>query len=103
MTLTELKYIVALARERHFGRAAQASFVRQPTLRVAVKKLEDELQVALFERGTAEVIPTPIGERVVARAERILEETEEIRSLARTARDPLAEPLRLGAIFTVGP
>lgn len=103
MTLSELRYIVALARERHFGRAARASFVSQPTLSVAVKKLEEELEVTLFERGTAEVVPTPMGERIVARAERVLEETEEIRSLARAAQDPLAEPLRLGAIYTVGP
>jgi len=103
MTLSELRYIVALARECHFGRAARASFVSQPTLSVAVKKLEDELEVTLFERGTSEVVPTPMGERIVARAERVLEEIEEIRSLARTAQDPLAEPLRLGAIYTVGP
>jgi len=103
MTLSELRYIVALARHRHFGRAAEAAFVSQPTLSVAVKKLEEELGVTLFERGTAEVAPTPVGERVVARAQRVLEGVEEIGELARAARDPLAEPLRLGAIYTVGP
>ena len=61
MTLTELRYIVAVARERHFGRAAEASFVSQPTLSVAIKKLEDELGVTLFERSSGEVVPTQIG------------------------------------------
>lgn len=103
MTLTELKYIVALAQERHFGRAAQASFVSQPTLSVAVKKLEDELGVTLFERGTSEIMPTPIGERIVTQAQKVLEEIGEIQSLAQAAQDPLADPLRLGAIYTVGP
>lgn len=68
MTLTELKYIVAVARERHFGRAAEACFVSQPTLSVAIRKLEDELGVTLFERGGAEVGVTPIGQRIVAQA-----------------------------------
>ena len=73
MTLTELRYIVAVARERHFGRAAEACFVSQPTLSVAVKKLEDELGVVLFERGTGEATPTAIGERIVEQAQRALE------------------------------
>ncbi|MFA9459539.1 hydrogen peroxide-inducible genes activator [Thiohalorhabdus sp. Cl-TMA] len=103
MTLAELKYIVALARHRHFGRAAEAAFVSQPTLSVAVKKLEDSLGVTLFERGTREVTPTPIGDRIVARAQRVLEGVDEIADLARAAQDPLAEPLRMGAIYTVGP
>ena len=65
MTLTELKYIVAVARERHFGRAAEACFVSQSTLSVAIKKLKDELEVQLFERGNVEVSVTPVGERIV--------------------------------------
>jgi len=103
MTLTELRYIVALARERHFGRAAEACFVSQPTLSVAVKKLEDELGVALFERGKSEVAVTPVGERIVAQARRVLEEMEGVKRLAQQARDPLDGPLRIGAIYTVGP
>src|SRR4030067_229625 len=71
MTLTELRYIVALAREHHFGRAAEACFVSQPTLSVAVKKLEEELGVALFERGKTEVAVTPVGERIVEQARRV--------------------------------
>ena len=74
MTLTELKYIVAVARERHFGRAAEACFVSQPTLSVAIKKLEDELGVQIFERGSTEVSITPIGAQIVEQAQRVLDE-----------------------------
>lgn len=103
MTLTELRYIVALARERHFGRAAEKCFVAQPTLSVAVKKLEDELGVILFERGQSEVTVTPAGEPIVRQAEKVLAEAARVRELADTAGDPLAGPLRLGAIYTIGP
>ena len=102
MTLTELRYIVALARERHFGRAAEKCFVSQPTLSQAIRKLEDELGVALFERG-GEVALTPAGERVVAQAQRVLEEADAIREIAKQSRDPLAGPLKVGVIFTIGP
>ncbi|MDS1141602.1 LysR substrate-binding domain-containing protein [Pusillimonas sp. SM2304] len=103
MTLTELKYIVAVARERHFGRAAEACFVSQPTLSVAIRKLEDELGVVLFERGGTEVGITPIGLRVVAQAQRVLEESANLREIARQGHDPLAGPLRVGIIYTIGP
>ncbi|MCC2595627.1 LysR family transcriptional regulator [Pusillimonas sp. MFBS29] len=103
MTLTELKYIVAVARERHFGRAAEACFVSQPTLSVAIRKLEDELGVVLFERGGTEVGITPIGLRVVAQAQRVLEEGANLREIARQGHDPLAGPLRVGIIYTIGP
>ncbi|MDI6747185.1 MAG: LysR substrate-binding domain-containing protein [Rhodocyclaceae bacterium] len=103
MTLTELRYIVALARERHFGRAAEKCFVAQPTLSVAVKKLEDELGVILFERGQSEVTVTPAGVPVVEQAARVLAEAARVKELADTAGDPLAGPLRLGAIHTIGP
>jgi LysR family hydrogen peroxide-inducible transcriptional activator len=103
VTLTELRYIVAVARERHFGRAAEACFVSQPTLSVAVKKLEEELGVTLFERGPGEVSVTPAGQGIVAQAQRVLEEAARIREIAAAGRDPLAGPLRLGAIYTIGP
>ena len=103
MTLTELRYIVAVARERHFGRAAEACFVSQPTLSVAVKKLEQELGLQLFERGPGEVTVTPTGQKIVAQAQRVLEEAARIKDLAAAGRDPLAGPLRLGAIYTIGP
>jgi LysR family hydrogen peroxide-inducible transcriptional activator len=103
MTLNELRYIVAVARERHFGRAAEACFISQPTLSVAVKKLEDELGVSLFERRKGEVSVTPIGEQVVSQAQRVLEEASGIRALARQGQDQLDGPLRLGAIYTIGP
>src|SRR5919205_1637584 len=103
MTLTELRYIVAVARERHFGRAAEACFVSQPTLSVAVKKLEEELGVQLFERGPGEVTITPSGLKIVEQAQRVLEEASRIKDLAAAGRDPLAGPLRLGAIYTIGP
>jgi len=103
MTLTELRYIVAVARERHFGRAAEACFVSQPTLSVAVKKLEEELGLALFERGPGEVSITPPGQLIVEQAQRVLEEASRIKEIAAAGRDPLAGPLRLGAIYTIGP
>jgi LysR family hydrogen peroxide-inducible transcriptional activator len=103
VTLTELRYIVAVARERHFGRAAEACFVSQPTLSVAVKKLEEELGVPLFERGPGEVSITASGQRIVEQAQRVLEEAARIKEIAASGRDPLAGPLRLGAIYTIGP
>lgn len=103
MTLTELRYIVALARTRHFGRAAEACFVSQPTLSVAIRKLEEELGVALFERGSGDVAVTPLGARVVEQAQRVLEETAAIKAIAVQGRDQLSGPLRLGAIYTIAP
>jgi len=103
MTLTELKYIVAVARERHFGHAAEACFVSQPTLSVAIRKLEEELGVTLFERGGNEVGVTPIGQRIVTQAQKVLEESANIKEIAKQGRDPLAGPLRVGVIHTIGP
>ncbi len=103
MTLTELKYIVAVAREKHFGRAAEACFVAQPTLSVAIKKLEDELGVAIFERGGSEVSVTPIGAQIIAQAEHVLEQTAFIKNIAKQNKDPLVGPLRLGVIYTIAP
>ncbi len=103
MTLTELKYIVAVARERHFGRAAEACFVSQPTLSVAIKKLEDELGVTLFERGNTEVSMTAIGERIIEQAREVLTQTAAIKETAKQGKDPLDGPLRLGVIYTIAP
>lgn len=103
MTLTELRYIVNLEKERHFGRAAERSFVSQPTLSVAVKKLEDELGVILFERTRGEVKPTDVGNRIVGQAKRVLAEAQAVEDLAREGKDELSGPLRVGAIYTVGP
>ena len=103
MTLTELKYIVAVARQKHFGHAAEACFVAQPTLSVAIKKLEDELGVLIFERGGTEISMTPLGAQIVAQAERVLEQTASIKEIAKQNKDPLAGPLRLGIIYTIAP
>jgi LysR family hydrogen peroxide-inducible transcriptional activator len=103
MTLTELKYIVAVAREKHFGKAAEACFVSQPTLSVAVKKLEDELDIKLFERSTSEVTVTPLGEEIVRQAQAVLEQATSIKEIAKRGKDPLAGPLKLGLIYTIGP
>jgi len=103
MTLTELKYIVALAREKHFGRAAEACFVSQPTLSVAIRKLEDELGVQLFERGTAGIQTTAMGDQLIEQAQKVLDEASLLKDLARQGRDPLAGPLKVGVIFTIGP
>jgi len=104
MTLTELKYVLAVARERHFGHAAEACFVSQPTLSVAIKKLEEELGVMLFERGGGgEITVTPAGEQVAEEAARIFELVDGIKDVAASARDQLDGPLRLGAIYTIAP
>lgn len=103
MTLTELKYIVAVARERHFGKAAEACYVSQPTLSVAIKKLEEELEVKLFERSAGEVTVTPLGEQIVQQAQTVLDQAAAIREIAKRGKDPLAGPLNLGVIYTIGP
>ena len=103
MTLTELRYIVAVAREKHFGRAAEACFVSQPTLSVAIKKLEEELDVKLFERGANEVSVTHLGEAIVRQAQTVIEQAAAIKEIAKRGKDPLAGPLTLGIIYTIGP
>jgi LysR family transcriptional regulator, hydrogen peroxide-inducible genes activator len=103
MTLTELRYIVALAQEGNFSRAAERCSVSQPTLSVAIARLEDELGVPLFERGKGFVGVTAIGTQVVEQARVALREAEKVRQVALAGRDPLDGPLRLGVIHTVGP
>ena len=103
MTLTELRYIVTLAQEQHFGRAAERCFVSQPTLSIAVKKLEEELGTALFERSKHAVRVTPVGQKIVRQAQTVLEQAESIKDLAQEGKDQLASPLRVGAIYTIGP
>jgi LysR family transcriptional regulator, hydrogen peroxide-inducible genes activator len=103
MTLTELKYIVAVARERHFGRAAEHCFVSQPTLSVAIKKFEEELNITLFERGGNEISVTPIGAQIIEQAQKVLDEAGTLKELAKVGKDPLAGPLKLGIIYTIGP
>jgi LysR family hydrogen peroxide-inducible transcriptional activator len=103
MTLTELRYIVAVARERHFGRAAEACFVSQPTLSVAIKKLEEELDVKIFERGSNEVSLTPLGTAIVRQAQSVIEQASAIKEIAKRGQDPLSGALKLGIIYTIGP
>jgi LysR family transcriptional regulator, hydrogen peroxide-inducible genes activator len=103
MTLTELKYAVAVAQSKHFGRAAERSFVSQPSLSAAIKNLEDELEVQIFERGKNEVLVTAIGTQVIAQAKRVLDEAAKVKSLAQQGTNPLVGPLRLGVIHTVAP
>ena len=103
MTLTELRYIVTLARERHFGHAAEKCHVSQPTLSVALKKVEQRLGITLFERSSTEVRPTPLGEQIAWQAERVLEESARLDEIAGQGKDPLSGTLRLGVIFTIAP
>jgi len=103
MTLTELRYIVAVARERHFGRAAEACFVSQPTLSVAIKKLEEELDVKIFERGSNEVSLTVLGTAIVRQAQSVIEQAAAIKEIAKSGQDPLSGALKLGIIYTIGP
>jgi len=103
MTLNELRYIVAVAQEKNFGRAAQRCFISQPALSVAIQKLEEELKTQLFERGKSEITVTPVGERIVEQAHKVLEEAARIRDIAQAGRNQLAGLFRLGAIYTVAP
>ena len=103
MTLTELRYIVMLARERHFGRAAEKCHVSQPTLSVALKKVEHKYGVILFERTPSEVRLTPTGEQIARQAERVLEEAGRQKEIAQQGKDPLIGALRLGVIYTIAP
>ncbi len=103
MTLTELRYIVILSEEQHFGRTAERCHVSQPTLSIAVRKLEEELGVELFERTKTKVQPTVLGQKVVAQARLLLANTAAIKSLAEAGKDQLNSPLALGAIYTMGP
>ncbi len=103
MNLRDLRYLVALADHKHFGRAADASFVSQPTLSTQLKKFEDELGVSLIERNPRNVMMTEVGEAVVARARMMLREADEIRAVARRAKDPESGMVKLGIFPTLGP
>ena len=103
MNLRDLKYIIAVAESRHFGKAAERCFVSQPTLSGQIKKLEDQLGIAIFERTNRSVEITPVGEEILANARRIMEQADGIEQVARAYQDPLAGPLRIGAIPTLSP
>lgn len=103
MNLRDLKYILAVADTRHFGRAAERCFVSQPTLSGQIRKLEDELKVTIFERTNRSVNITPIGEAILAHARLLIEQADAIEQVARAHQDPLAGPLRIGAIPTLSP
>ncbi len=103
MTLTEIRYIIAVADEKHFGRAASRCFVSQPTLSIGVKRLEDELGVTLFERSKSGVHLTAVAEQLVEKARDILREVDSFKELSDHLKDPFLAPLRIGAIYTIGP
>jgi LysR family transcriptional regulator, hydrogen peroxide-inducible genes activator len=103
MNLRDLRYLVALAEHKHFGRAADASFVSQPTLSTQIKKLEDELDVALVERTPRKILLTEVGREIATRARHVLDEVDQIRAIARRTKDPESGTLRLGMFPTLGP
>ena len=103
MTLNELRFIVAVAQERNFRRAAEKAFISQPALSLAIQKLEQELGVMIFERGKREVTVTPVGYSIVEQAQRVLEEAERIREIAAQGNDQLIGTVRIGIIYSVGP
>ncbi len=104
MTLTELRYIVAVSQKKHFGQAAQACFVSQPTLSIAIKKLEEELDVKLFERSSKnEIRITDIGLKIITQAQKVLQESQVINEISQQGNDPLSGTFKLGAIYTIGP
>jgi LysR family hydrogen peroxide-inducible transcriptional activator len=103
MTLNELRFIVAVAQERNFRRAAERSFISQPALSLAIQKLEEELGLKIFERGKSEITVTPVGTAIVEQAQRVLEEAERIREIAAQGKNQLTTPLHIGIIHSVGP
>lgn len=103
MTLNELKYIVAVAKEKHFRKASESCFVSQPTLSIAIKKLEEELGVILFERRKQDILTTPVGQQIVELAKQILERSQQIKNIARESQNDLSTELKIGAIFTIAP
>ncbi len=103
MTITELKYVVALAKEKHFGRAAESVFVSQPTLSIGIKKLEDELGVKLFERLSNKALPTQVGEQVVLAAQKTLMSADAIRSIVNNSKGEMAGKIKIGSIYTISP
>ncbi|TDR48616.1 LysR family transcriptional regulator [Tahibacter aquaticus] len=103
MNLRDLRYLVALAEHKHFGRAADASFVSQPTLSTQIKKLEDELDVSLVERTPRKILLTEVGREIAARARHVLDEVDQIKAIARRTKDPESGTLRLGIFPTLGP
>ena len=103
MTLNELRYIVAVARERNFRRAAERCFVSQPALSLAIQKLEEELGVQLFERKKTDITLTGVGEQIIEQATRVLDDVAKIKEMARQGTDQLVGSIRLGVIYTVGP
>jgi len=103
MTLSELRFVVAVSKERNFRRAAEKCYVSQPALSLAIKKLEEDLGVLIFERSRSDVSPTPIGEQIITQAIRALEEVAKIREIAKQGNDQLEGAFRLGLIYSVGP
>lgn len=103
MTLSELRFVVAIAKERNFRRASEKCFVSQPALSLAIKKLEDELGVMIFERSRTDINPTPIGEKIIEQAIKVLEQANQIREIAKQGNNQLSGAFRLGLIYSVGP
>ncbi len=103
MNIRDLKYLVAVAQTRHFGRAAERCFVSQPTLSTQLKKLEDTLGVILFERTNKSVMITIVGQEIVNQAKEVLASVNKITQLAQNSKDPFAGPYRIGIIPTLGP
>jgi LysR family transcriptional regulator, hydrogen peroxide-inducible genes activator len=103
MTLIELKFVLAVAQERNFRRAAEKCFVTQPALSLGIKKLEEELGVAIFERSRSEVTPTEVGEKIIEQAQVIIEEASRLKEMAKLGANPLQGLFKLGMIHSVGP
>ena len=102
-TLTDLRYLVALSEEQHFAKAAQKCFVSQPTLSIAIKKLEENLGIIIFERESHRVVTTLAGQQIINQAQKILSESHQLIAIAENNQNPFRQPLRIGAILTIGP
>jgi len=103
MTLSELRFVVAVAKERNFRRASEKCYISQPALSLAIKKLEEDLGVLIFERSRTDISPTPIGEKIIEQAIKAIEEVNYIREIAKQGNNQLSGVFRLGLIYSIGP
>ncbi|RIH66235.1 hydrogen peroxide-inducible genes activator [Mariniphaga sediminis] len=103
ITLTQLEYIVAVDTYRHFGKAAESCFITQPTLSMQIKKLEEDLEIIIFDRSKQPLIPTDVGQRIIEQARVVLKQSEELTNIVKDHKNQVSGMLRIGIIPTLAP